>query len=123
MELLDSRRLTGRNLQGPRAGAVAEVRFSEGDDVEVALEAWSGALDRALAALGRGPAIRRVRRHAGGASLVLEAPLDALYAATEINEWAVAVAVGDAPPLEEALGRFGEALAEEANPALLALEA
>jgi len=123
LELLDSRRLTGRNLQGPRAGAVAEVGFSEGEDVEAALGVWSAALDRALEALGREVAVRRVRRYVGGASLVLEAPLDALYAATEINEWAVAVASGPAPPLGEAVRRFEQALAEEANPALLALEA
>ncbi|MEC9072263.1 MAG: Mur ligase family protein, partial [Myxococcota bacterium] len=122
MDLQDSRRLTGLNLLSPRAGAVAEVRFEEGEAPEAALEAWSTALDRALKALDWPTTGRQVRRWSGGASLLLDAPLDALYAATEINEWAIAEANGEAPPLAETLGELQRSIAEETNPGLMALE-
>ncbi|HUO18302.1 MAG TPA: Mur ligase family protein [Steroidobacteraceae bacterium] len=60
------------------------------------------------------------RRHAGGASLALAAPLDQLYTATEVNEWALCAALvaGDAARwahLEAALA--AAALEEAADPA------
>ena len=99
-----------------------EVRFGPGEDVGASLEAWSRAIDRLAQAVGR-PAVQRwIRRYEGGASLVIDAPLDALYAATEINEWAVARTNGSAPPLGEAVDATRASMAQEANPALIALQ-
>lgn len=122
MELIDSRRLTGLNLLGPGPGAVTEVRFNDGEDVHAAIAAWSDALDTCLHALDWPQVARWVRQYTGGATLVIDAPLDALYAATEINEWAVSSANETAPPLVEALEAIRASIAEEANPELLILQ-
>jgi cyanophycin synthetase len=122
VELIDSRRLTGLNLQGPGPGAVTEVRFGESEDVHSSVESWSHALDTLLHALDWPPVARWIRHYKGGASLVIDAPLDALYAATEFNEWAVASVSGNATPLREALQGFQASLDDEANPALLSLQ-
>jgi UDP-N-acetylmuramyl tripeptide synthase len=63
-----------------------------------------------------------------GVSLALTAPVDALYAATEVNEWAWEAArtrlAGKAEPdLAEAAVRLRETIAAESNPPLLALRA
>lgn len=122
MELQDSRRLTGLNLLSERAGAVAEVRFEAHEAPDEALTAWSGAVDTLLAGLGWPSQARWTRRWREGATLLLEAPLDALYAATEINEWAVAHASGRACALGEAITSIRASIAEETNPAMTALE-
>ena len=122
MELIDSRRLTGLNLQHPKAGAVAEVQFNESDDIESCLAAWRQAVDGFCDALGWASVPKIIRRYEGGASLVLEAPIDVLYATTEINEWAVQVVSGDAPSLETVLPRVQASIDEESNPSLLELE-
>jgi UDP-N-acetylmuramyl tripeptide synthase len=62
----------------------------------------------------------------GGANLALSAPVDVLYAATEINEWAFAAARSQldgssCPLLEEEAGRLQKMIQEERNPALLRL--
>ena len=122
LELIDSRRLTGLNLQCPGPGAVTEVRFDEDEDAEVSLKAWSDALDVLLVELGWPSVERWVRRYDGGASLVIDAPLDALYAATEINEWAVACVQGKAPSPIGAAQSIRASVQDEANPALIALQ-
>jgi cyanophycin synthetase len=122
LELIDSRRLTGLNLQSPGPGAVTEVGFDAKEDAEASLKAWSDALDVLLAELGWPSVVRWIRRYEGGASLVIEAPLDALYAATEMNEWAVAYVQGSASVLREATQSILASLQEEANPALIALQ-
>src|SRR5262249_14024495 len=68
------------------------------------------------------------RRFAGGATLAVTAPIDALYSATLVNEWAAAAAAAladglDPPPLEPAAGEIRAKIEREANPALLALAA
>jgi cyanophycin synthetase len=62
----------------------------------------------------------------GGISLGFTAPVDALYAASEINEWAWAVCNaelngGEAPDFDEAVAATRAAIAEEANPELMQL--
>lgn len=69
------------------------------------------------------------RLFAGGASLVLSAPIDALYSATEVNEWALDAAVrslsGEDEPatFEESRAALSSAIEAERKPRLLALEA
>ena len=125
--LLDSRRLTGPNLLLDGPGAVIDVRLGERVPAAFA-HRWEGALDTLLIALGWAGAERAWRTWPGGATLAFAAPIDALYAATEVNEWAYAVAraaldpASEAPPgLEETIARLRAAIDEEANPALLAL--
>ena len=125
MELHDSRRLTGANVLWERPGAVIEIG-AEGDEREPLIAAWEREARRLLDALGWQAESTRVRRFEGGASLALSAPLDGLYAATEVNEsaWAAACARHrDQVPTEfqAEVSRLGAAIAEEANPALLAL--
>lgn len=122
VRIQDSRRLTGLNLLSPRAGAVAEVQFEPDEHPEACIARWSGALDRVLDALGWEVTPRWTRRYDDAATLLFDAPLDALYAATEINEWAIAEASGEAPPLATLLTALDVALAEEANPRLRDLE-
>ena len=62
----------------------------------------------------------------GGASLAFTAPLDALYSATEVNEWAWDAAVADAageaePAFDAALADIREHLTRERDPGLIAL--
>lgn len=83
----DLRRLTGPNLYFGQPGAVLETGI--GAPVAPALiEAWKRRIAQARLALGwpDGPLV--VRTHASGASLAFAAPGDALYAATDVNEWA-----------------------------------
>lgn len=91
----DSRRLTGPNLYFAGTGAVLETGI--GAPVAPALlDAWRHAIARARTALDwpEGPTL--AREHATGASLAFTAPADALYAATEVNEWAWLSALADA---------------------------
>jgi len=82
----DSRRLTGFNLYFRDVGAVLETRGMPPD--EAALQAWEAAVERACDALGWPAPARVARPHASGASLAFAAPLDQLFCATEVNEWA-----------------------------------
>ena len=61
----------------------------------VAHEHWRALVTEMQAALGWACAPAIVRAHAGGAFLVISAPFDALFTATEINEWAWEQASGN----------------------------
>lgn len=121
----DSRRLTGPNLYLDRPGAVLDVTLAD-QDAPRAIAAWQDAVRRLLQAVGWDDEAIAVRRFAGGASLVISAPPDTLYAATEITEWGLVAAnaalTGATPPsLEGAADRIRELIAAERKPALLAL--
>jgi UDP-N-acetylmuramyl tripeptide synthase len=124
MQLLDSRRLTGPNLLLDRAGAVLEVSLAP-EEAEAVMAAWQENVRRMLEAVGWGDEEIAVRRSPGGASLAISAPIDALYPATEVNEWAweATVTGGTPPDPAEAAERLRARIAEEANPPLLALRA
>ncbi len=67
------------------------------------------------------------RVFADGASLLISAPIDALYAATEVNEFVFNAALADllrgqVPNLDQEAARLRRLIAEEANPRLLHLE-
>ena len=126
---LDARRLTGPNLVSPGPAALVDVACADADREAIAA-AWEEHIAELLDALGRPPARRFVRPWPGGVSLAVSAPIDALYATTDLSEWAVGAVLRelgledeDPPPTrEEALAAARAAFAEEANPALLALE-
>lgn len=122
MRLDDSRRLTGGNLFFDGQGAVIEVAA---DDAPAAAAAWRAQVTRVLAAL-TWPIELYERFYPGGVSLAFAAPLDCLYAATEVNEWAFAAAAqvvsgAPAPDLDAALPGLQRAVDEERDPKLLAL--
>ena len=126
MELRDSRRLTGPNVLWERPGAVIEVAL-EPAETGAAVAAWRDAARRALDAVGWSAEEPRPRVFPGGASLAISAPLDALYAATEVNEWAFeaarAILAGEPEPeLAAAAERLRAAIAAESDPALRALQ-
>jgi cyanophycin synthetase len=82
------------------------------------IEGWRARAARARAALGWTMPGLAARRHGGGASLALAAPVDQLYTATEVNEWALCATLRARDParwsqLEEALA--ADALASAAD--------
>jgi UDP-N-acetylmuramyl tripeptide synthase len=127
MNLLDSRRLTGPSLLLDRPGAILDVAFAPGEGA-AAISVWAAQARRMLDAVGWTGAEVAMRRFAGGASLAITAPVDGLYAATEINDWAwgaaeAAVTGLAAPDFQAAAARLRDEIAREANPALIALQA
>jgi len=126
IELQDSRRLTGVNIVWDRAGAVIDVALPD-DSTEVIVERWREAVRRMLDAVGWTAEDLRVRPVPGGASLVISAPIDALYAATELNEWAWSVSAetltGEAPEdFAAAANRLRATIAEERRASTIALQ-
>jgi UDP-N-acetylmuramyl tripeptide synthase len=124
---VDSRRLTGPNLLWDRPGAVIDASV---DDAEAdrLLDAWAHAARRMLDAVGWRDENVRSRKFPGGVSVAISAPLDALYAATEVNEWAWSTAQADLacePPPAFAVNseRLTQLIRQERNPKVLALAA
>ena len=125
-EQLDARRLTGPSLLFDDPAAVLDVRCRS-DDGERFVPAWRDAVARMLAEFPWPAARFGDVRLTTGISVGFTAPIDALYAATAINEWAFGAAVaglagGDPPDFEAGLQDAKTALAEEARPGLLALQ-
>jgi len=136
----DSRRLTGPNLYFAEPGAVLQPVGGGADDARC-WQQWTQRVQQMRDALGwpQGPIV--VRPHPGGATLALAAPVDQLFAATDVNEWAWAatlldhcasssddgVAVLHAPghpaawDSESALQTLRHLAAAERQPALMAL--
>lgn len=130
MRLLDSRRLRGPNLQTMAPCAVAEVTLERGERRAEAAAAWRREASRMRKALGWADAdALRVREFRGGLVFALPAPVDVLYLATEVNEWAIARASDHLAgrkggrSFDEARDRFAAKAREEKNPRLVALRA
>jgi UDP-N-acetylmuramyl tripeptide synthase len=127
MFLRDSRRLTGPNLVLDSPGAVIEVVLHDERPQTVA-DAWRESARRILDAVGWNNERLATRTQPGGMILAHTAPIDALYAATEVNEWAWAAAeaalAGRAePPIEEGARALRAVIEAEERPALRALAA
>jgi cyanophycin synthetase len=125
MQILDSRRLTGPGLLLDGAGAVLDVRLDDSYR-ERAVAAWEQHARRLLTAVGW-PGQRLVSRpFAGGVSLALSAPIDGLYAATELNEraWTAAAAELEGrkvPDHSAAVAALLDEIADERNPVVAEL--
>ena len=90
----DSRRLTGANAYFGTVGAVLETaRVAVSADL---LARWKEKVECVRTALDWpiGPVV--AQPHASGASLAFAAPLDQLFTATDVNEWAWLASVADA---------------------------
>ncbi len=125
MTFLDSRRLTGPGLLLDAPGAILEIQLDDPERSR-ALAAWRRAARRMLDAVGWSGETLATRTFTGGASLALSAPADALYAATDLNEWAWAAAAAEIrgvpePDFAAAAEHLRAAIREERCPALLAL--
>ncbi len=109
-----------------RPGAVLDVAIPD-DSADAVIGRWRAAVRRMLDAVGWTTEDLRVRPVPGGASLIISAPIDALYAATELNEWAWSVAAGsltgEAPEEFDSAGdRLRAAIAGERRVETIALQ-
>ena len=89
------------------------------------METWQGAVRELLDAVGWSDESTTYRAYPGGVSLAISAPIDALYAATELNEaaWREAERRLDGAASEPgAAAGLRDTIAAEANPRLLALQ-
>jgi len=127
MKLLDSRRLTGPNLLWDLEGAILDVALADAEAAPVT-EAWVRQAGLILEAVGWGAEELCVRLFPGGANLGMSAPIDRLYTATEVNEWAWEAAVAtvsghepSAAQISAAAARLRQSAELEADPALLEL--
>ena len=131
MEYLDARRLTGPNVLWNKSGAVLDIRCSE-DESDRLIPFCEKLLRRMLSAVGWADESICHIRLTGGISIAFSAPIDALYAASEINEWvwaccAAEFGVNEADvaktiDLDEKVKEIRSAIATEVNPPLLALQ-
>jgi UDP-N-acetylmuramyl tripeptide synthase len=124
MRLVDSRRLRGPNLQTREPAAVAEVALEEGETARGAAAAWKKEAARMCRALGWkvGKKSLVARSFPGGLALALVAPVDALFEATEVNEWAIdAASRRRTISFPTAKKEFRARVERQANPRLVAL--
>ena len=127
IELLDSRRLTGPNLFWGLPGAILDVAI-EGASADRLISNWSKEVAGLMEAVGWPTEHICSRVFDGGVSLVINAPIDVLYAACELNEVAfnraLASLAGDPlPDLSDSLSTLSRLLADESKPALLNMQA
>ena len=125
MEFIDARRLTGPSLLFDLPGSILDVACTE-EEAGRLEPAWEKHLRRMLDAVGWRDCELSSIRLTGGVSLGFTAPIDALYAASEIHEWAWAACDAelngaDEPDFDEAVTRLKAAIEEEANPELMRL--
>ncbi|PCI65358.1 MAG: Mur ligase, partial [Gammaproteobacteria bacterium] len=126
LNLDDSRRLTGPNLFGAITGAIIDVEIHNGDIDRVIL-IWKQQIERLLKAVGWGNEKIISRKYNNGASLVITAPIDVLYAATEVNEAAWQLTLDEIKQqsntkFEDIISQLIKEIKEEKNPKLLAIQ-
>ena len=127
MEYIDARRLTGPSLLWDKPGTILDVRCTE-DEAGKLIPFWESQIRRMLEAVGWEKEATSSWPLSEGVSLAFSAPIDALYAASEVNEWAWTCCDSefndaDAPDFDETVERIRKEIAQEANPALMKLEA
>lgn len=123
--IIDSRRLTGPNFFSSREGALLHVALAD-TEAPAMLRAWLIMARLLVARLGWPAHEPIARRHPGGAQCFLAAPIDALLAATEVNESAWLAAerevAGQLPiDVDDLVARLRVHAQHERSPALAAL--
>ena len=124
MEFVDARRLTGPNAVFRGIGSILDVACTP-EEADALLPVWADNVGRMLEALDWPSAEFGARKLAGGVSLAFTAPVDQLYAASEINEWAWAAsafelgASNEEPDFDEALAALAQSAKDEANVELM----
>ena len=127
MRFLDARRLTGPSILFDRHGAILDVACTKAE-AERLIPVWEKHVQRMLAEIDWSENEFASVILSGGVSMAFTAPVDALYAASGINEWAWAACDhelngADEPDFAEVVDATKAAIAEESNPELLRLEA
>ncbi len=126
MEFLDARRLTGPSIIADGPGAILDVRCTQ-DEVEPFARAWKANVRNMHEVLGWKKPVCVARRLLGGVSVAFSSPIDRLYAASELNEWAYAATAAElgveveVPNFDETVSALQASAADEANPDLMAL--
>ena len=125
MEFLDARRLTGPSLLFDLPGTILDVSCTAEEAARLA-PVWERHVRRMLDAIGWESCEFSTLVLTDGISMGFTAPIDALYAASEINEWAWAacdaeLGDGEMPDFDAAVKATKAAIAEEANPELMRL--
>ncbi len=126
MEFLDARRLTGPSLLFDGPGSILDIRCTS-DEAKRLIPAWEKHVRSMLTELGWTGSELRTLQLSGGVSLAFTAPIDALYAASEINEWAWAACDSelngtDSPDFAQSLAEIQASIATEANHELMHLQ-
>ncbi len=108
-------------------GTILDVSCTA-EEAERLVPVWEKHVRRMLAELGWSDCEFRSVRLRGGVSMGFTAPIDALYAASEVNEWAWAAIDAELngaeePDFAEAVKALRAAIDEEANPELIRLQA
>jgi UDP-N-acetylmuramyl tripeptide synthase len=124
LNITDSRRLTGPNLFWNKAGAILDVDIS-GIDKKYVIASWRKHCRDLLNALNWNKEKITQRIYEGGASLVISAPIDCLYTATEITEaaWQMTVDALNNKSIElnTVLEQLNTEINKEQNSALVAI--
>ena len=123
--LHDIRRLTGANFLMPCTGAAAEATI-EASVKSIAMSLWRREARALLDAVGWKNERIAMRAFEGGVTLQISAPMDALFAATEIVEasWEAAYAQLNSkalPDRDAKTLRLREKIATERSPAMAAI--
>lgn len=127
MEFLDARRLTGPNVLWSKSGAILDIACTA-EEAGRLIPFCEEHIRRMLEVVGWGDESICHLRLSGGLSIAFSAPIDALYAASAINEWVWACCEaefgdGESPDFEDKAAEIKKAIEEEINPPLLALHA
>ncbi|TWX72192.1 Mur ligase [Colwellia demingiae] len=126
LSLDDNRRLTGKNLLSDRPGAIIDA-FVSGIDKVTVVNVWSTYAKQLLNAVNWLDETTFSRVFEDGISIAISAPLDALYAACDLNElaWQLTCDELTQTPSEEsisaAISLLKQTIVEEVNPKLLEL--
>ena len=127
LTLDDSRRLTGKNLFMDESGAILDA-FVSGIDKQTVVDTWLKHLAPLLEGVSWSNSQCVYRIFEDGISLGFAAPIDALYAATDINEaaWKMTsdslLEDGDKnPDISDLINNLNDSINEEQNPQLLEL--
>ncbi|NCF72434.1 MAG: Mur ligase [Gammaproteobacteria bacterium] len=126
MEFLDARRLTGPSLIFDGPGSILDVSCSA-EEADRLIPVWQSNVEQMVSELGWEKPEIASRKLLGGASMAFSAPIDALYAASAVNEWAWAASAHqlgsniECPDYAQTVEDIRAAIAEEANPQLMQL--
>jgi cyanophycin synthetase len=126
LTLDDNRRLTGKNLLSDQPGAIIDA-FVNGIDKLIVVNIWSIYANRLLKAVNWPNEKIYSRIFEDGITIAISAPLDALYAACDLNEMAWQLTCEELTHTENqeeisvAIERLKLTIAEEGNPKLLEL--
>lgn len=127
MEFLEARRLTGPSLLFDVPAAILDIACTP-DEADAIEPRWRDCVSRMCRALAWAQPSFGRKNLAGGVSLAFTASIDALYAASGINEWAWqavrADLVGDdaAPDFDTAMAQIAGEYGDERHPYLLELQ-